>query len=83
MFTAPDFSKHINAIHVGHLDVEKNQLRILPFQKLQTDFRRFGSEYTIPQGLKTIRQHFAYIGVIIDDEDVAGKSFHRYPSRLT
>ena len=76
VFPAPNFSKHINAIHVGHLDVEKNQLRILPFQKLQTCFSRFSSQYTIAQGLKTIPQHFAYIGVVINDKDVTGKNFH-------
>ena len=36
MFAAPNFAEHINAVHVGHFDVKKNQLRILPFQKLQS-----------------------------------------------
>ena len=49
MFPAPNFSKHIDAIHVGHLDVKKNQLRILPLQKLQSYFGCLGRQYTIPQ----------------------------------
>src|SRR5262249_48696295 len=51
--------------------------------KLQPHFRRLGRKNPAPQGLKTVRQDFPYIGVIINDEDVTGKRLCHCSSRLT
>src|SRR5215471_8635506 len=82
VFPASNFAEHINAVHIGHLDIKENQLWILPFQKLQPHFRRLGRKNPIPQRLKTISKHLADIAIIINDEDVTGKRLHHSSSRL-
>ena len=74
----PDFRGGSDAIHLGHHDVQQNQVDILPADNVHSLLTRIGLEQAVALGSQVDFQRVDDIRLVVADENVVHGTFLRF-----